>query len=167
MDVSEAIDSRIEIRTFRDSAVPREVQRTVLEAGRLAPSGRNLQHWRFVLVESADRLTELAEASPTGRWIGDAAFAVAVCTDPGHSFHEFDAGRAVTHMQLQAWEHGVGSCVYTVDTPEARSVLEIPDGYALTVVAGFGYPATQVEGRKNRLPLSAVAYRETFGSPIA
>ena len=89
-----------------------------------------------------------------------------ICTDPTYTYHELDAGRAVTHMQLVAWEHGVGSCIYTVNGPAAYAALEIPDEYDLTLVAGFGYPERDVQGRKDRNPLDDIASSGTFGTPL-
>lgn len=166
MDVIEAVETRIEIKEYSDEPVDNETKREILNAGRLAPSGRNLQHWRFVLVDEADDLTELANASPSGTWVADADFAIAICTDPSYSYHEIDAGRAVTHMQLVAWERDVGSRIYTVDDLTAYDVLGIPDEYHLTLVAGFGYPRQEVQGRKDRDPLEEVAYSGTFGTEL-
>lgn len=164
MDVEDAIETRIEIREYTDEPVDDPTKRAILDAGRLAPSGRNLQHWRFVLVDDESRLADLASASPSGSWIAGADFAVAICTDYKHG--GIDAGRAVTHMQLLAWDRGVGSCIYTVESAEAYELLEVPAGYDLTLVAGFGYPIADVAGRKDREPLSSVAFQGSFGSEL-
>lgn len=168
MDVMEAIQSRIEIREFADTPVSGDVKKVVLEAGRLSPSGRNLQHWRYVLID-AEELDALAEVSPSGRWVADADFAVVVITDPQYDFNELDAGRAVTAMQLAAWEHGVGSRLYTVNPPDqepAKAHLEIPPEYHLTAVLGFGYPVGEIRGRKDRKALDEVADRGAFGAEL-
>lgn len=166
MDVREAVETRLEVREYSDEPVPEETTRAILDAGRLASSGKNLEHWRFILVDDADALDRLGDLSPTGSWIADAAFAVVVCTDPSYAFHKIDAGRAVTHMQLVAWEDGVGSCIYTVDQPAVNDALEIPDEYALTAVVGFGYPTQDITGIKQRQPLEDIAYHGTFGTPL-
>lgn len=163
MDVTEAVETRLELREYADRPVPEGIQRAILDAGRLAPSGKNLQHWHFLLVEDADDLATLARESPSGRWVRTAAFAILVCTDPDYDYHEIDAGRAVTHMQLVAWEHGVGSCIYTGITAAARDHFEIPADLAVSAVAGFGFPVAAVAGIKDRKPLSAVASRGRFG----
>ncbi|MFC4246022.1 nitroreductase family protein [Natribaculum luteum] len=166
MDVFEAIETRLEIKEFDDRRVDETVKQKVLDAGRLAPSGRNLQHWQFVLVDDPEDVGRLGELSPTGGWVADADFAVVVCTDPQYDFNELDAGRAVTHMQLAAWEDGVGSRIYTVDRPAVKEFLEIPDDVDLTLVAGFGYPTHDVEGVKDRRPLEEVASRGRYGRPL-
>ena len=170
MDVTEAVRKRIELREFADEPVDDGTKRAILDAGRLAPSGRNLQHWRFVLVDDDEELGALADASPSGSWVAGADFAVAVCTDPEYPFNEIDAGRTTASMQLYAWGVGVGSRLYTVDTDEARAVLGVPDDYDLTAVLGFGRPTFDidaVQGRKERQPLEEVAYLGRFGEPLS
>lgn len=51
MEVSEAIRARRSIRRFKDKPVPREMVERILEAAGRAPSGKNLQPWRFVVLE--------------------------------------------------------------------------------------------------------------------
>ena len=81
--------------------------------------------------------------------------------------YEIDAGRAITHMQLVAWEQGIGSCIYTVKEPSAVALLGVPDDFHLALVAGFGYPTREVAGRKDRRPLDEIAFRNRFGEPLA
>lgn len=164
MDVTEVIENRIEIREYADEPVAPSIKRAVLKAGRLAPSGKNHQHWRFILIDEPERIQRLADISTSGQWVEDAAFAVVVLTD--YQFGGIDAGRAITHMQFQAWTDGVGSCIYTgYDDAEMRIFLDAPDDYDVTAVIGFGYPAMEVEGIKRRRPLSEIAFRERFGQP--
>lgn len=166
MDVFEAIETRLEIKSFADERVDEGLKRTVLDAGRLAPSGSNLQHWEFILVDDPPDLDRLGELSPSGGWIAGADFGVVICTDPQYDFNELDAGRAVTHMQLAAWEAGVGSRIYTVDRPEVKEFLEIPDDVDLTLVAGFGYPEHEIRGVKDRKPLEEVVSHGRYGRAL-
>ncbi|MFH1511721.1 MAG: nitroreductase family protein [Bacillota bacterium] len=55
MDVLQAIQSRRSIRRFRPDALPRESIEAILDAARLAPSGKNNQPWRFVVVQNEER----------------------------------------------------------------------------------------------------------------
>jgi nitroreductase len=167
MDVLEALRTRIEVREYAEEAVDAAVREDVFEAARLASSGKNTQHWRFVLVDEDSDLARLADLSTTGAWIDGADFAAVVVTDPDYYYHELDAGRAITHMQLAAWEHGVGSCIYTgYDETGMREFLEVPDEFAVSAVVGFGYPTRDIEGRKSRRPLGEVAFADRFGTPL-
>ncbi len=166
MDVESAIESRIEVRDYADGRVPRADRRAILNAGRLASSGRNVEHWRFILVSDESDLAELGRLSPSGGWISGADFAIVICTDPSYAFSDLDAGRAVTYMQLLAWERGIGSCIYTVDTPDVDAFLEIPSDQEIGLVAGFGYPKRDIIGRKNRQPLEDLAFDGKYGQPF-
>ena len=55
MDVRKAIENRRSIRKFRPDPLPRESIEAILDAGRLAPSGKNRQPWRFVVVQGEER----------------------------------------------------------------------------------------------------------------
>jgi nitroreductase len=167
MEVFEAVKTRLETREFGQRSVSAEIKRQILEAARLAPSGMNLQHWHFILLDKNEDLRKLAELSTTGQWIDGANFAVVVLTNPKYPFHSLDAGRAITNMQLAAWSHGVGSRIYTGYNDQGmRSFLNVPKDLAISAVVGFGYPAEKVIGKKNRVPLNKVASYQKFGKPI-
>ncbi len=164
MNVYDAVKTRLDIWDFSDRPVPDNVKLKVLEAARLSQSGVNSQHWRFILIDSKDDLRDLADASTTGKWVSNAAFAVIVLTDPKYPFHKLDAGRVITSMQLVAWEEGVGSRIYTgMDEQKMRQRFSIPPNYDVSAVIGFGYPKKPVLGKKNRLPLSQVAFHGKYG----
>ncbi len=55
MDVCEAIAQRRSIRRFKDAPIPKDVLRKILAAGTQAPSGKNAQPWRFVVVQEDKR----------------------------------------------------------------------------------------------------------------
>lgn len=167
MNATDAVKTKLDIREFSAKPVPSEVKRAVLEAARLTQSGSNSQHWRFILVEKKESLKKMAEDSTWGRWVEGANFAVIVCTDPAKSFHMIDAGRAVQSMQLTAWDKGVASGVFTaIKAEEFRRDYRIPESLNVTIVVGFGYPRRKLLGRKNRKPLSEVAFLEKFGNPL-
>lgn len=175
MDTFEAIRTRLSVMQFRQASVPWEVKVEVLEAARLSPSGINSQHWRFILVDKKQDLATLAKLSTTGKWVESADFAVAVLTNPEYPFHLLDAGQAIMSMALAAWNRGVGSRIFTgFDREAMREFLGLSDlvskgettNLAVTAVAGFGYPAKNVIGRKNRLPLEKIAFHGKYGTPI-
>lgn len=72
MRVSEAIDSRISCRAFRDTPVPGSIVVTMLEAAKRAPSGGNLQPWHVDVLTGAplaaflDAIRAKQRVQPTG-----------------------------------------------------------------------------------------------------
>ena len=167
MNATEAVRTKLDSREFASKAVEPEIKRAVLEAARLTQSGVNSQHWRFVLIQDPKNLSRLAADSTTGSWVAGANFAVVICTDPTKGYHVLDAGRAAQDMQLTAWDSGVTSRLYTgIRQTEMRRDFGIPESLNATVVVGFGYPSHKLIGRKNRKPLSEVAFLERFGNPV-
>lgn len=165
--VSEAIRRRLDWRSFAERPVPREDVIAILDAARWAGSGKNAQHWRFVLVEGREELKWLADHSPSGRWLAGAAFAVIVTTDPSYPYHKLDAGRALTNMQLEAWSRGIVSCITTgFDERAIRERYGIPEGRSIDLIVGFGYPDRRLVGRKSRRPLRELAYEGRYGAPL-
>ena len=63
MDLLELISNRRSVRQYLDKHIPDEDLRTVLEAGRLAPSWMNVQSWKFILVKSQENKDLLSELS--------------------------------------------------------------------------------------------------------
>ncbi len=168
MEAFDCIATKLDVRRFSNRAVPTEVKLGVLEAGRLTGSGVNLQHWRFILVQDRGALRQLAADSTSGGWVENADFAVILLTNPQYGFHKLDAGRAVQDMQLAAWNEGVVSCIFTGIKKEAlRRDFDIPGELDISVVAGFGYPAGRITGRKKRRkPLGKLAFQERYGKPL-
>lgn len=167
MNVFDAVVSRIEVRDYSSERVPDNVKLKILEAARMSPTGLNLQHWRFILVEDRANLKKLANLSTTGSWVERADFAVIVLTDPRYPFHLIDAGRAIQNMQLVAWSEGVGSCIYTgVKEKEMKREYSIPENLTIAAVIGFGYPKRKIKGIKNRKDLSEIVFSERYGEKL-
>ncbi|HZD13085.1 MAG TPA: nitroreductase family protein, partial [Candidatus Binatus sp.] len=148
--------------------VPADVKAKVLEAGRNSPTGMNTQHWRFILIQEPADVKKLAQDSTSGKWVAGANFAIIILTNPKYGFHLIDAGRAAQNLQISAWNYGVVSDLYTGVNAEAlRKDFLVPSELNPTIVLGFGYPKRKITGKKkNRLPLSQVAFAERYGNPV-
>jgi len=167
MDTFDCIRTKLDVREF-DSArrVPAEAKMKILEAARLTGSGMNSQHWRFILVQTPERLKMLADDSSTGSWVRGANFAVIVLTPQKYGFELIDAGRALQDMQLAAWNLGIVSCIYTGFKETAmRKDFSIPEKMVASVVVGFGYPTKKLTGTKNRKSVSDLVFIQSYGKP--
>jgi nitroreductase len=131
VDAYLAIASRREVREYDDRPIPSEIERRILEAGRVAGSAANKQAWRFLVVGN-----ELAEVVYVPDNVLNAKLVVAVV-----STAPFDAGRAAQNMMLAAWNEGVGSCPNGIaDREKGDQLLGIEEGESVIVLT-FGYPA--------------------------
>jgi nitroreductase len=165
LDTHKTILSKLDIRQFEPKKVPADVKLKVLEAARASGTGLNKQEWRFILVQDKESIKRLGEDSTSGGWVAGANFAVIVLADPKLGFHLIDSGRAIQNMQLAAWDQGVISGLYTGFKEERmRKDFAIPDELKPTVVIGFGYPVKKILGKKNRKPLSELAFVDKYGN---
>jgi len=165
MDTYKTILTKLDVRQFDAKKVPVDVKLKVLEAARASGTGINKQHWRFILVQDKVVIKKLAEDSTSGGWVTGADFAVIVLADPQLGFHLIDSGRAVQDMQLAAWDQGVISGLYTgFKEDRMRRDFAIPNEIKPTVVVGFGYPTMKILGKKNRRPLSELAFVDKYGN---
>jgi nitroreductase len=169
MEVWLAIASRREVRDYADTPIPEDVQRRILDAGRLSGSSQNKQAWRFVLVESAERRRQLAELVYEPGNVGGAQLIVAIAVR-GKGPTSFDAGRCAQNMLLAAWDQGVGGCPNGMpDRAAVAELLALPEGEEPAIVLTFGYPAKprdpsrrspeEWSTRANRKPLDELVER--------
>ncbi len=108
MEVYEAVRTVLAVRKYQDKPVPADVVRRIVEAGQLTASSMNGQPWHFIVVEDRDTLRKIGALVQTGRYIAQAALAIAVAIDKT-PYAISDGSRAIQSMILTAWSEGVGS----------------------------------------------------------
>ena len=59
--IIELLEKRISVRKYQDKPLPANVLQTILEAGRLSPSGGNEQAWVFGMITDKALITAIAE----------------------------------------------------------------------------------------------------------
>ena len=139
MDTYLAVASKRDWRSYAERPVPEDVQRRILDAGRVSGSAVNRQPWTFVLVESDEARERVAEIVYAARNIETCAFAVAIVTKGGGS--PLDVGRALQNMTLVAWNEGVASCPNGMPDAEAAArTLGLEAGLLPVNIPSFGYP---------------------------
>jgi nitroreductase len=168
MDVFEAARTTLAVRAYRDTAVPKDAVRRIIEAGRLTGSSKNGQPWHFIVVENRDTLIRLAAAARTGPYIAGAPLAVVIAVENTRSALS-DASRAIQSMMLTAWGEGLGSnWVGFAGMTEVKPLIGIPAELDVVAILPFGYPVQRLgRGKKRRKALPDVAHRERFGQPFA
>lgn len=166
MDTFDSVRTVLATRQFRDTPIPEDVIRQIVEAAHLTASASNAQPWHFIVVQNKDTLKQLGQLAKTGPYIAQAPLAIAVATE--HSpLAVSDASRAIQSMVLTAWSRGVASNWVGFHGLDAiKPVLGIPDSVDLLAIVPFGYPAQAAgAGKKKRKPLGEVVHRERFDQP--
>jgi nitroreductase len=168
MEVFDAVRTVLAVRNYKETPVPPETVKRIVEAGRLSGSGMNGQPWHFIVVDDRETLRRLGTLARTGPYISQAPLAVVVAIQKT-KFGPADAARAIQSMILTAWSEGVGSnWVGFMGLDDIKPVLGIPNDLDVLAVIPFGYPVKPgSKGKKNRKPLREVASHGRFGQPFA
>ena len=148
MTVLEAIRKRYSCRAYHQKSIEPEKLNSILEAARLAPSARNMQDWRFVVVTESQTKRQVAETTNGPDVFAKAGAIIAACSDSdyvmrcGQAIGPIDVAIALEHICLQATELGLGTCwIGSFDPEKVRQILGIPDDIAVIELMTVGYPA--------------------------
>jgi len=172
MDVFEAIEGRRSIRKYKSNPVERELTEKLLNAACWAPSGGNIQPWKFIVVEDRAILEMVRKISPG--YFGETPLAILVCSDKmkahrvggtlGRDYLSIaDCAMATQNMLLAAHALGLGTCVVKSFSHAAmREILEIPAGTEPELLVVIGYPDAS-PAPPRRIPHKENAYLNKFG----
>ena len=80
MAILKQIEQRYSVRSYQKRPVDKAKLEAVLQAARLAPSARNMQEWRFVVVQDAETRKKLCVAANNQGFAGEAPVVIACCS---------------------------------------------------------------------------------------
>ena len=148
MEFRNVIRNRYSCRSFSDRPLEDSKLKAILEAGRLAPTAKNIQEQRIYVLKSEAAIAKVDEATPC-RYGAPVVLAVAyditnVYTYPGgkHDSGMEDAAIVATHMILAAADEGVDSCWLNRFDPEAlEASLGLPPNERILMLLDLGYGA--------------------------
>lgn len=161
MSVLETIKQRQSIRRYKENLIPEEVLFRVVEAARLAPSGKNLQPWKFIIVKNQALKKKLAEASFGQRFIAKAPLVIVACGFPDKCYSHMgrymkswpvDVTIALEHLILQAQEENLGTCwIGAFEEKKVKAILNVPKEVRVLALTPLGYPdeSPPFRGRKS------------------
>ena len=168
MEFNKVIRERYACKKFDGRRVEQAQLDAILEAGRLAPTAKNLLEQRVYVVQSEAGLAKLDKATPC-RYGASTCLVVAfdrnnVFTYPGEKRDSGveDATIVATHMLLAASNEGVDSCWINFFDPEILAKeLGLPENEEVLMVLDLGYAA---EGTK---PLATHSQRKELSETVA
>lgn len=160
-------ESRKSVRGY-DSArpvAPATLER-VLDAGRLAPSAKNLQPWKFLVVSSPEMLAKIRPCYERD-WFAEAPHILVVVgnrTDAwvrpsdGWNSLETDLGIAMDHLILAAHDEGLATCwISAFDPAMLREALKLKPTEEVFAITPLGYASAEAPTRpKTRKSLDDV-----------
>lgn len=142
---------RRSIRRFQQKQISIQVLQKLINAGRVAPSGGNLQPIEYLIVNNEKLLPKIFA---TLKWAGYIApkgeppagkrpvayIVVLVNKKITSSNYERDVGAAVENILLTALENDIGTCwIGTVDKKKLRKILNTPEHIIIDSVIALGY----------------------------
>lgn len=164
--VIDAILTRRSIRKFTDAEIPEDMLNMILKCGYHAPSGHNMQTWRFTVLtkkKDIDRLKEAAAAAAKAKnvhfygWENPKVM-ILVSNDDRNANGCQDASCAAENMLLAAHSYGLGAVwlnplrslrhVQPVET--VLDELDIPAGHTVWSAVALGYPAGEGAALKKK-----------------
>jgi nitroreductase len=118
MELMQAIKERRTVRRFKQIPLEKEKITKLIDAGRRASCGGNVQRLRYIVVQETELLKGIFEQTAWGGFVQpnrnptfgvNSPMAFLVLTSPNGDAAT-DAGAAIENIQLAAWEEGIGCC---------------------------------------------------------
>lgn len=161
--VIQTILSRRSVRRFQKREIPEAILSVIVKAGIYAPSGHNLQTWRFTVITNNTKILQLKETlQKVGKrkrvyfyGFENPNKLILVSNDRRNRDGIQDASCAAQNIMLAAYSYGIGSVwlnpLMTIcDEPEIRALLDtygIPSEHIVWAIIALGYPVEE----QNRL----------------
>lgn len=177
MDFITCLKTRRSVRRFADKPVSRAVLTEAVSLAQFAPSWKNSQTVRFLVVDDPalkDRIAEegvMGFAKNAGTLKNAPAMVIVttvhgICgynedgtpaTVKGSHWESFDAGLATQSFCLAAHELGLGSVIMGIFDPDKVAELaQVPEGQLVSCVLAVGYPGEGPHGKAVRKPVEEV-----------
>lgn len=171
METLKCIETRRSIRNFKDTPVPHDVIEAIVKAASYAPSWKNTQVARYIVIEDKAIQEKIANDAVLGfsyntGTITKAAALVVVTTVKGRSGYEkdgsfttskedrwevFDAGIATQTFCLAAHDMGIGSVIMGIfDDSKVAELIQLEEGQKVAALISIGYPDEEPAAPKRK-----------------
>ena len=166
--------TRQSIREYSNQSVKREKIERCLEAARLAPSARNSQPWRFMVIDDPKLKDKIAKKTfdkiiSFNRFSLQAPVLIVLVSERSSivnkigeaikdkQFSLIDIGIAAEHLCLQATEEGLGTCILVwFDEKGVKNLLGIPQSKRVELIITMGYAASKEIRPKKRKDMDKI-----------
>lgn len=169
MEFSEVVKERYSCKKYTDRQVEQEKLDAILNAGRLAPTAKNLQEQHVYVVQSPEMLAKIDAHTPC-RFGAPTVLVVAfnkedVFTYPGGKYNSGveDATIVATHLMLAATNEGVDNCWLNFFDPDALAkTLGLPENEEILMLLDLGYCAEGFEIRPSHFSRKDLSETVTY-----
>ena len=162
MTLLDTIRRRYSCRAYQERPIEKEKLDILFEAARLAPSAKNEQDWRFVVVTDKETKHQVAETTNRPDVFEKAGVIIAACSNSDHvmrcgqAIGPIDVAIALEHIALQATDLGLATCwIGSFYADKVRAILDIPADIAVIELMALGYPADEPK-KPERKPIEKI-----------
>lgn len=139
--------ARYSVGKYKDTPIEDEKLDKIIEAGIIAPTAHNEQPWRCYVLRSPEALKKINDLTAC-------AFHAPVVLmftynkdeqwknplEEGVTAGQEDVSIVATHMMLEAWELGIGSCwVNYFPNTKTEEAFNLPDNERVVLLMPMGY----------------------------
>jgi len=166
------IETRRSIRSYKSEEIEEEKLNYILQAFRKAPSAKNLQPWKLVVVRNKKTRTDLAIACNNQTFMEEAPVIIVACADEEEAYgamggymnsYPIDIALALEHLILAATEQGLGTCwIGSFKEQLVKDILNAPDNIKVVALTPVGYPAREAPIRSRKPLTEIVCYDKYF-----
>ncbi|MBU4483026.1 MAG: nitroreductase family protein, partial [Actinomycetia bacterium] len=131
------IEKRKSIRSYKPQDVEEEKLNYILQAFRKAPSAKNLQPWKLIVVKDKKKISDLSIACNNQTFISEAPVLIVACAKEDEAYgvmggymnsYPVDVALALEHLILAATEKGLGTCwIGAFKEKLVKDLLDVPD----------------------------------------
>lgn len=161
------IFNRHSVRDFTDQSIAKSKLERIVQAGIYAPTGHNLQTWKFTVIQDAEKISELRSViEKTAKeqelklyGFNNPVALILISNDRRNENCIQDSACAAENIMLAATSYGIGTVWLNhlkkiSDCPEIRELLNsygIPESHIVWATIGMGYPAGEVKSPLRKL----------------
>ncbi len=166
------IETRRSIRSYKPQEIEEEKLNYVLQAFRKAPSAKNLQPWKLVVVKNKKIINDLAIACNNQTFLEEAPILIVACAKEDEAYgtmggymnsYPIDISLALEHLILAATEQGLGTCwIGAFKEQLVKDILKVPENVKVVALTPLGYPAREASIRSRKPLTEIVCYDKYF-----
>lgn len=175
LSVFEAMEKRQSVRKFKSTPVPEDHLEMILRAAHSAPSPRNRQGWKFLVIRDRATLDKIKNkcielAGERSReyytdYLSAPVYVVVLVNVKTRNPVNDIAGGALATQNLitaaRALGYGTVFCTNSIGPEITKEILHIPDDYQRICITPIGIPDKWPE-KKEKKPLKDVVVYETL-----
>lgn len=149
-DFLDLISSRHSVRKFKNTIIPEDKIKILINASMKGPSSGNLQSYQIFIIKSIEKM-KLAEAAHGQEYINEAPMVMVFCADPKRCSNEYglrgeklfciqDATIACTYAQITAHSLGLSSVwIGSFDEDKVSEILKLKNGLRPIAILPIGF----------------------------